>query len=55
MKKRKKYQVELLLGSNKTKMYLPRNTGNWFFLSHSRNRKEIGTVEIGQGSIFWKS
>lgn len=54
VKKKKKYQVELLLGSNRTKMYLPRNTGNWFSYRIVEGRKVLGTVEIGQGSIFWK-
>jgi hypothetical protein len=57
MRKKKlepKYEVELLLGSNKTGMYLPKNTGNWFSYRIIEDGEEIGTVEIGRGSIFWK-
>ena len=49
-----KYEVELLLGSKKTGMYLPKNTGNWFSYRIVEDDEEIGTVEIGRGSIFWK-
>jgi hypothetical protein len=49
-----KYEVELLLGSKKTGMHLPKNTGNWFSYRIFENDEEIGTVEIGRGSIFWK-
>jgi hypothetical protein len=49
-----KYEVELLLGRKKTGMHLPKNTGNWFSYRIFRGGDEIGTVEIGRGSIFWK-
>ncbi len=49
-----KYEVELLLGSKRTEMYLPKNTGNWFSYRIFEDGEEIGTVEIGRGSIFWK-
>jgi hypothetical protein len=49
-----KYEVELLLGSKKTGMHLPKNTGNWFSYRIFENEEEIGTVEVGRGSIFWK-
>ena len=49
-----KYEVELLLGSKKTGVHLPKNTGNWFSYRILENDDEIGTVEIGRGSIFWK-
>jgi hypothetical protein len=53
-----KYEVELVLGQRDTGMMLPKNTGNWFsyriFTVEGRRRKEIGIVEIGRGSIFWK-
>ena len=56
MKKKRepKYEVELLLGSKKTGMQLPKNTGNWFSYRIFQDDEEIGTVEIGRGSIFWK-
>jgi hypothetical protein len=34
--------------------YLPQNTGNWFSYRIVEDDEEIGTVEIGRGSIFWK-
>jgi len=49
-----RYEVELLLGSNRTGMHLPKNTGNWFSYRILEGEEEIGTVEIGRGSIFWK-
>jgi hypothetical protein len=49
-----KYEVELLLGRKKTGMYVPKNTGSWFSYRIFENDEEIGTVEIGRGSIFWK-
>jgi hypothetical protein len=49
-----RYEVELLLGRNRTGMHLPKNTGNWFSYRILENDEEIGTVEIGRGSIFWK-
>lgn len=54
-KREPKYEVELLLGSRKTGMNLPRNTGNCFSYRVLEDDREIGTVEIGRGSIFWKS
>jgi hypothetical protein len=49
-----RYEVELLLRSKKTGMHLPKNTGNWFSYRIFQSGEEIGTVEIGRGSIFWK-
>jgi hypothetical protein len=49
-----RYEVELLLGSKKTGMHLPKNTGNWFSYRILQSGEETGTVEIGRGSIFWK-
>ena len=49
-----RYQVELLLGLNKTDMYLPKNTGNWFSFRILDGDEEIGTVTVGRGSIRWR-
>ena len=35
-------------------MMLPKNTGNWFAFRIFADEKEIGMVEVGRGSIFWK-
>ncbi|HYD47668.1 MAG TPA: hypothetical protein VEB21_04940 [Terriglobales bacterium] len=50
-----RYEVELLLGLNKTGMYLPKNTGNWFSFRIFEGEEEIGTVTVGRGSIRWRS
>lgn len=49
-----KYEVELVLGQRKTGMMLPKNTGNWFAFRIFDEDEEIGIVEVGRGSIFWK-
>ncbi|MBX3023789.1 hypothetical protein KF840_02655 [bacterium] len=49
-----KYEVELVLGQRKTGMMLPKNTGNWFAFRVFADEEEIGVVEVGRGSIFWK-
>jgi len=49
-----KYEVELVLGQRKTGMMLPKNTGNWFAFRIFEDEREIGIVEVGRGSIFWK-
>ena len=49
-----KYDVELLLGHKKTGMKLPKNTGNWFSYRVLRDGEEIGTLDVGRGSVFWK-
>lgn len=49
-----KYEVELVLGQRKTGMMLPKNTGNWFAFRVFVDEEEIGIVEVGRGSIFWK-
>jgi hypothetical protein len=58
MSKKKKmeprYEVELVLGRKRTGMVLPKNTGNWFSYRIFADDEEIGTVEVGRGSIFWK-
>jgi hypothetical protein len=48
------YDVELLLGLNKTGMLLPKNTGNWFSFRIFDEGEEIGTVTAGCGSIRWR-
>jgi len=49
-----RYRVELLLGLNKTGMFLPKNTGNWFSFRIFDGEDEIGTVTVGRGSIRWR-
>lgn len=49
-----RYVVELVLGGKRTGMLLPRNTGNWFTYRIFDGPDEIGTVEVGRGSIFWR-
>lgn len=50
----KKCRVELVLGRKNTGMHLPRDTGSWFSYRIFEDDEEIGIVEIGRGSIFWK-
>ena len=52
--KEPRYGVELVLGGKRTGMCLPRNTGNWFTYRIFDGGEEIGTVEVGRGSIFWR-
>ena len=49
-----KYEVELVLGQRTTGMMLSKNTGNWFAFRIFADDEEIGIVEAGRGSIFWK-
>lgn len=49
-----KYEVELVVGKRKTGMMLQKNTGNGFAFRIFVDDKEIGKVEIGRGSVFWK-
>jgi hypothetical protein len=49
-----RYAVELVLGRRQTGMKLPKNTGSWISYRIFADGEEIGTVEIGRGSIFWK-
>jgi hypothetical protein len=49
-----RYEVELVLGQKGTGMHLPKNTGNWFSYRIFADGEQIGIVEVGRGSIFWK-
>lgn len=53
-RRKRKYKVELLLGKNATGMHLPKSTGNWFSYRISEGRTLLGTLDVGQGSIFWR-
>lgn len=53
-KRARKYKVELLLGKVKTGMHLPKSTGNWFSYRVSEGGSVLGTLDVGQGSLYWR-
>jgi len=54
VKRWSRFAVELVLGQRNSGMYLPKNTGNFLSFRIKDGDSEIGIVEIGGGSIFWK-